>query len=94
MTLSLEGYTAAGSRGSYVYHALSASGDVKDVAVDSLTPGTVNVAVLTRTGTGGGADSEATRQTVVNALNAEEVRPLCDTVDVRLAQIIEYRIDP
>ena len=56
VTLSLEGYTAAGSRGSYVYHALSASGDVKDVAVDSLTPGTVNVAVLTRTGTGGGAD--------------------------------------
>lgn len=93
VTLSLEGYTAAGSRGSYVYHALSASGDVKDVAVDSLTPGTVNVAVLTRTGTGGGADSEVTRQAVVNALNAEEVRPLCDTVDVRLAQIIEYRIE-
>lgn len=91
ITLSLEGHTTAGSRGSYVFHALSASGDVKDVGVTSLTPGTVNVAVLSRTGSGA-APSE-TVAAVVNALNAEDVRPLCDTVEVRAAEIITYRIE-
>lgn len=33
--LSLEGYSTAGPRGAYVFHALAASPDVKDVAVDS-----------------------------------------------------------
>lgn len=91
VTLSLEGYTTAGSRGSYVFHALSASGDVQDVGVTSLQPGTVNVVVLSRSGTGA-APSE-TLAAVVNALNAEEVRPLCDTVDVKSATIVDYRIE-
>lgn len=91
ITLSLEGYTTAGSRGSYVFHALSASGDVQDVGVTSLTPGTVNVVVLSRTGSG--AAPPETLAAVVNALNAEEVRPLCDTVDVRSATIVAYRIE-
>ena len=88
--LSLEGYTTAGSRGSYVFHALSSSGDCKDVAVESLTPGTVNVAVLSRTGTG--AAPAATIAAVTEALNAEVVRPLCDTVSVTSAQIVNYAI--
>ena len=88
--LSLEGYTTAGSRGSYMFHALSASGDVKDVGVTSLTPGTVNVAILSRTGTG--AAPTATLTTVTAALNAEVVRPLCDTVSVVSATIVNYQI--
>lgn len=35
--LSLEGLTTAGSRGSYIYHGLSADGLVKDIAVDHVT---------------------------------------------------------
>ena len=88
--LSLEGYTTAGSKGSYVFHALSASGDCKDVAVTSLTPGTVNVAVLSRQGTG--AAPAATIHAVIDALNAEVTRPLCDTVAVTSAQIVNYTI--
>ena len=88
--LSLEGYTSAGSRGSYIFHALSASGDCKDVAVESLTPGTVNVAVLSRTGTG--AAPTQTIANVVEALNAEVVRPLCDTVVVTSASVVNYSI--
>lgn len=88
--LSLEGYTTAGSRGSYIFHALSASGDCKDVSVTSLTPGAVNVAVLSRTGTG--AAPAATIAAVTEALNAEVTRPLCDTVVVTSAQIVNYTI--
>lgn len=90
IVLSLEGYTSAGSRGSYIFHALSASGDCKDVAVESLTPGTVNVAVLSRTGTG--AAPSQTIANVVEALNAEVVRPLCDTVVVTSASVVNYSI--
>jgi phage-related baseplate assembly protein len=89
--LSLEGYTTAGSRGSYVYHALSASGDCKDVAVTSLVPGTVNVAVLSRQGNG--AAPNDTIAQVVAALNDEVVRPLCDTVLVEAAQVVDYHIE-
>lgn len=90
--LSTEGYTTAGSIGSYLFHALSASGDVLDVGLppEPITPGTVNVAILSRTGTG-----EAPAETlaaVVAALNAEEVRPLTDTVKVESANIVDYSV--
>lgn len=90
--LSLEGYTTAGSVGAYIFHALSASGDCLDVSVASppITPGTVNVAVLSRTGTG--AAPTETLAAVVAALNDEVVRPLCDTVAVESAEIVNYAI--
>ncbi|QTI81497.1 baseplate J/gp47 family protein (plasmid) [Roseomonas marmotae] len=90
IVLSLEGYTTAGSRGSYQFHALSASGDVKDVAVDSDTPGTVQVAVLSRTGTG--VAPEETLEAVEESLTGEVRRPLCDTVVVQSATIVPYAI--
>lgn len=90
--LSLEGYTTAGSVGAYQFHALSASGDVKDVSVANppLVPGQVNVAILSRTGNG--AASTALVNTVQAALSAETVRPLCDTVIVQSAAIVNYAI--
>lgn len=88
--LSLEGYTTAGSRGSYMFHALSTDADIKDVAVTSLTAGTVNVALLSRTGTG--TASAPLIAKVVAALNSEVIRPLCDTVLVTSATIVDYAI--
>lgn len=91
VTLSLEGYSTAGPRGAYEFHALSASGDVLDVGIKRLQPGTVGVSVLSRSGDG--TPSAETLQAVVNALNAEDVRPLCDTVSVTPARIVAYRIE-
>lgn len=88
--LSLEGYTTAGSRGSYQFHALSASSDVLDVGVTSLEPGTVNIAILSRTGAG--SAPAATIASVTAALNAETIRPLCDTVQVASAVIVPYDV--
>ncbi|XEI31162.1 baseplate J/gp47 family protein [Aeromonas veronii] len=88
--LSFEGYTTAGSIGSYTYHALSASGDVLDVGVDSLVPGRVNIAVLSRTGSG--VPPQATLDAVIAATNAEIVRPLCDTVAVSAADVVNFQI--
>lgn len=90
--LSLEGYTTAGSVGAYQFHALSADADVKDVSVASppLLPGRVDVAILSRTGNG--AAPTPLVNTVYGALNADTVRPLCDTVVVQSASIVNYSV--
>ncbi|MCK6435969.1 baseplate assembly protein [Rivihabitans pingtungensis] len=88
--MALEGETVAGSRGSYVFHALSASPKVKDVAVDSPALGVVRVVVLS-TENNGQPDS-----TLLNAvgtyLSADQRRPLTDRVDVEPAQIVPYTV--
>jgi phage-related baseplate assembly protein len=88
--LSFEGYTTAGSEGSYVYHALSADGDVKDASAVSPTPGVVDVYVLSRTGDGT-APSELVSK-VNAALSAKDVRPITDDVTVASAGIVNYSI--
>lgn len=89
--LALEGITTAGSEGSYVFHGLSADGDVKDIQAVSPTPGDVTVYVLSRTGDGeAGVDLIAA---VEAALNAEDVRPLTDNVTVLSAAIVDYEIE-
>ena len=91
VTLSLEGYTSAGSEGSYVFHALSASGEVKDASATSPTPGQVVVYVLSQDGDG--AASVDLVDTVTAALNAERVRPITDQVTVLSASIVNYTIE-
>lgn len=88
--LSLEGYTTAGSEGSYVFHGLSADGQVKDISAVSPDPGEVNVFVLSRTGDG--ASDAPLLAKVDAALNAERVRPMTDNVTVLSASIINYTV--
>lgn len=88
--LALEGVSTAGPIGSYIFHALSASPLVKDVAVSSPAPGLVRVTILSTEGNG--VPSAALLATVAAALNHEDVRPLCDTVEVVAAQITPYTV--
>lgn len=89
--LSLESYTTAGSEGSYVFHGLSADGDVKDVSAVSPSPGQVTVYVLSRDGDG--TASVDLIAAVDAALNAEKVRPMTDQVTVQSASIVNYTIE-
>jgi phage-related baseplate assembly protein len=88
--MALEGYSTAGAVGGYTFHTLSASALVKDVDISSPTPGTVQVVVLSTEGDG--TPDAPLLTTVTNALNDEEVRPLCDTVSVIAATIVDYTI--
>ena len=88
--LALEGFSTAGPEGAYVFHALSASADVLDVSAVSPSPGDVLVTVLSRTGSG--AAPAPLLATVAAALNAGDVRPLCDNVVVQSAAIVSYAI--
>lgn len=86
--LALEGFTTAGPRGSYVFWGLSASPLVKDIGVESPTPGQVLITVL---GTeGDGTPAAAVLTAVETQLNDEDVRPLTDQVVVQAAAIVAY----
>lgn len=88
--LALEGFSTAGPEGAYVFHALSADGDVLDVSATSPSAGDVLVTVLSRTGSG--AAGAPLLAAVQAALNADDVRPLCDNVVVQSAAIVSYAI--
>lgn len=81
-------YSTAGSRGSYRFHALSAHPSIISVEVLSVTPGEVDIYVLTRTGDAPRPVLDA----VAATCSAEDVRPLCDTVQVFSAVAKPYRV--
>jgi len=89
--LALEGFTTAGPRGSYVFWGLSASSLVKDISVESPSPGQVLVTVLSDEGNGSG--DAALIQTVSDKLNDEDIRPLTDQVIVQGASIVPYQLE-
>ena len=89
--LALEGFSTAGPVGAYTYHALSASPLVKDVAIASSVPGIVTVTILGAEGDG--TPTAGALEAVELALNHEDVRPLCDTVEVVPASIVTYAVE-
>ncbi len=88
--LSLEGLSTAGPEGAYIFHALSASGQVMDASATSPSPGQVLVTVLSREGSG--TASPELLSTVLARLSDESVRPLTDYVQVQGASVVPYEV--
>lgn len=88
--LAPSGNAVAGPRGAYEYHALSASGDIKNAYPHSPTPGSVDVYILSRLGDG--TPSAGVLAAVDAALQPTTVRPMCDEVSVKSAIITPYQI--
>jgi len=86
--LALEGFSTAGPVGGYLFHALGADADVLDASVQSVTPGEVQVTVLSRTGDG--TPSQSVLSAVEAALSGAAVRPLSDAVVVQAASVVTY----
>lgn len=87
--LSLEGFTTAGTVGSYRFHALSADGRVRDVGITRPIAGRVLVTVLSHEDDGvPGADL---LQAVAEKL--EEVRPLCDDTVIAAPSFVDFGIE-
>ena len=70
MVLAPEGYSVAGPAGAYVFHALSADGDVLDASVDSPEPDDIRALVLGVLAANGASGGLVTAMT--NALNAAD----------------------
>jgi len=89
--LALEGFSTAGPIGAYIFHALSASNDVKSVAVKSPNPGEVLVTILSNIDDG--TASPALVTTVNDKLNEDDIRPLTDQVTTQGAEIVNYTVE-
>lgn len=83
-------YSTAGPEDGYIYHALSADGQVKDATVASPAPTEVVVTVLARDGDG--TPDQTLLDTVAAALNTKTVRPLTDQVTVQAASILNFAL--
>ena len=74
------GSSTAGGASWYRYQALTASADVRDVAVSSPAPGQVQIAVLSKLGNG--TASTALLEAVDDVVQSDSVRVITDTVTV------------
>lgn len=86
-----ESYSTAGPTDAYKWFAKSADARVLDAYVDSPTPGTTRVTILSTEGDG--TPTQDLLAIVSAALNSETVRPLCEEVIVTAAQVIRYTLD-
>lgn len=86
--LSFEAFTTAGSEASYIFHGLSADGQVADITPLSPSAGVVEIYVLARTGNGLADSALLTK--VENALNAKTIRPLTDNVQVFSVEVVNF----
>lgn len=88
--LAPHSFSVAGPEMAYVYHAISASGDVLDASATSPVPGEVVVSVLSRIGDG--TASAGTLAAVEAVLTDDHVRPLTDLVTVQSADVQTFDI--
>lgn len=82
------GSSTAGGEAHYRYQAFSVSPDIRDIAVDSPTPGVVRVSVLAKTG----VDSAQLVEQVRQRVSAEDVQVLTDTLEVVHSELISVSI--
>jgi phage-related baseplate assembly protein len=90
MRASADGYSTAGAIGNYVYHAKLVSSEIEDVVANSPSPGEVRLYILMENGEIAG---EEVKQAVLNACNADTVRPMTDHVLVENPEEVLYDID-
>lgn len=95
--LAPEGYTTAGSEGSYIFHGLNADARVKDIYPfapldeNGNGNGICNIYVLSVDGDG--SASEELINTVNAALNKKQIRPTTDFVKVYSASVQNYSVE-
>lgn len=90
MRESMESFSTAGPINGYIYWTKSVSSAVSDVAVTSPTPGVVDIRVLLQDGQ---EATEAILNEIQKALNADDIRPLTDTVTVSVPDTVDFSVD-
>ena len=87
--LAPETFTVAGSTGAYEARVLAVDAAIEAVAVTTPEPGVVDIRLVL---TGGELPDETMLALVREALSAETVRPLTDTVCVAAPEVVEYAV--
>lgn len=84
-----EKFSNAGSRGAYRYHTLTAHQSIIDVAINSPSPGVVNIYPLTKDGN----PNDEIINIVQKHLSDDKIRPLTDLVQVLSPTKTDFSID-
>lgn len=88
--LAWEGLSTAGPRDGYIFHALSADGQVADATATSPEPCDIVVCVLSRDGDGTASPDLLAK--VGAKLNGEDTRPMGDRVTLQSSSIVLYTV--
>ncbi|MBD5642199.1 MAG: baseplate J/gp47 family protein [Desulfovibrio sp.] len=85
-----EAFSCAGPVGAYRFYALASHPDISAVAVYSPEPGKVDIRPVLK---GGELPPQDVLDDVFAAVNADNIRPLTDTVLVQAPELVEFDID-
>jgi phage-related baseplate assembly protein len=92
--LAPNSFSVAGPKEAYRYWTLTASPDIKDATTTTPTPGTVRVFILPKPDADRSAEADHSRkQRVLATLSADNIRPLCDTVEAQHATEVPVTIE-
>ena len=89
LRLSMDAYSTAGARGSYIYWAMQEDTKIADVIAASPTPGVVKLYVLMDDGK---PASKEIKDKVLAACSADDRRPLTDFVSVEDPEQVPYNV--
>jgi phage-related baseplate assembly protein len=84
------GWSSAGSREAYKFHALNSDARVKEANADSPEPGLVRISILSKEN--GGIVSQDLLESVTGYIQREDIRMLTDTVVVVPCGLIEVNV--
>jgi phage-related baseplate assembly protein len=84
------GWSSAGSREAYKFHALNSDSRVKEANADSPEPGLVRISILSKEN--GGVVSADLLEKVTSYMQQEDIRMLTDTVEVVPCGLIEVNV--
>ena len=87
----IKGFSVGGTADAYKAKVLSVSSNIRDISLDSPEQGKVRVTVLSKDGDG--APAQTLLDSITQKVNADDVKIITDTIEVRGAEIITVNIN-
>jgi phage-related baseplate assembly protein len=92
--LAPEAFSSAGTLGGYLYHAMSVSLDIRDVAINIINKGTndVGVELTVLSKIGDGEPSDTLMRAIRDKMFDASVRLVTDAIYLRAARVVDYDV--
>jgi phage-related baseplate assembly protein len=87
----IKGFSVGGTADAYKAKVLSVSSNIRDISLDSPEQGKVRITVLSKDGDG--APEQTLLDSITEKVNADDVKIITDTIEVRGAEIITVNIN-
>ena len=87
----IKGFSVGGTADAYKAKVLSVSSNIRDISLDSPEQGKVRITVLSKNGDG--SPEQTLLDSITEKVNADDVKIITDTIEVRGAEIITVNIN-